>query len=112
MNPSTARSRLIKSILWALIEGTDKSFCYRCGTTLTEDSFSIEHKSSWMESENPIETYFDLGNIAFSHLGCNSRHTSRLRHSNDDEKKESQRKSNRKYWTKDRRKDYYTRTGK
>ena len=32
---------------------------------------SIEHKVPWMSADNPIDAFFDLDNIAFSHLKCN-----------------------------------------
>ncbi len=33
--------------------------------------FSIEHKIPWQSAEDPKESFFDLDNIAFSHLKCN-----------------------------------------
>jgi hypothetical protein len=38
----------------------------------SEKQLSIEHKIPWLDSENPISLFFDLENIAFSHLSCNS----------------------------------------
>ncbi|MBP7540882.1 MAG: hypothetical protein KA802_13235 [Saprospiraceae bacterium] len=38
---------------------------------MTRETFSIEHKVSWLNSNNPVELYFDLNNISFSHLSCN-----------------------------------------
>lgn len=37
----------------------------------TVEELSIEHKTPWLNSNNPKELYFDLNNIAFSHLSCN-----------------------------------------
>lgn len=38
---------------------------------MTRETFSIEHLVPWLDSNNPIELYFDLDNISFSHLSCN-----------------------------------------
>lgn len=70
MNPSTASNRLTKDILFAFIQG-DGHVCHQCGGDLTRENFSIEHIVPWLDSENPKELYFDLDNIAFSHLSCN-----------------------------------------
>jgi hypothetical protein len=70
MNPSTASHRLVKDILYRLvIESGEK--CFRCGEELTRDTFSIEHKVSWLHSSDPVNLFFDQSNIAFSHLKCN-----------------------------------------
>lgn len=71
MNPSTASHRLVKDILWSLIVKTDQNKCYRCSKEMSRDTFSIEHKESWIDSEDPVGLYFSLDNIAFSHLKCN-----------------------------------------
>lgn len=70
MNPSTASNRLVKDLLFSLaVEAGHK--CFQCGGVLTRDTFSIEHKTPWLHSDDPVKTYFDLGNIGFSHLSCN-----------------------------------------
>jgi len=70
MNPSTASGRLNKDLLFAFIEAAGHK-CFRCGEDLTRDTFSIEHKEAWLDSTNPVGLFFDLGNIAYSHLTCN-----------------------------------------
>ena len=72
MNPSTASHRLVKDILFNFVRNSGYK-CFRCGGNLTRDTFSIEHIESWLDSDNPKEKYFDLDNITFSHLSCNSR---------------------------------------
>lgn len=70
MNPSTASNRLVKDLLFKFaIESGHK--CFQCGEDLCRDTFSIEHKEPWLDAENPLELYFDLNNIAFSHKVCN-----------------------------------------
>ena len=71
MNPSTASGRLVKDILWSLIIKTHQDTCCKCGNKMTRETFSIEHKIPWLDSENPVELYFNLENISFSHLSCN-----------------------------------------
>lgn len=47
--------------------------CYRCGYTIENlKDFSIDHKQPWLDSKHPIETFFSLKNIAFSHSRCNT----------------------------------------
>lgn len=71
-NYATASNKLKKLIMFDLIQRLDLDWCYRCGNKLTEVSnLSVEHKDAWMAAENPKESFYDLDNIAFSHLGCN-----------------------------------------
>lgn len=71
MNPSTASGRLVKDILFSLIVETGKNICFHCQKEINRKNFSIEHKIPWLHSEDPKKLFFDLGNIAFSHLKCN-----------------------------------------
>lgn len=69
----TASNRLRKLIIFSLLKQTGKNFCFQCGAEIeSEKQLSIEHKIPWLDSENPISLFFDLENIAFSHLSCNS----------------------------------------
>jgi hypothetical protein len=70
MNPSTASGRLLKDLLFKFAKDAGH-VCYQCGKELDRDSFSIEHKTPWLDSENPVELFFKLDNIAFSHKSCN-----------------------------------------
>lgn len=72
MNPSTAQNRLTKDILFKLICETGKNFCYHCKEEITRETLSIEHKTPWLDSKDPVGLFFDLDNIAFSHLSCNA----------------------------------------
>ncbi len=73
MNPSTASGRLVKDVLYKLVVQTGNNGCHRCGKQMTRETFSIEHKIPWLHSETPVDLYFDLENISFSHLTCNIR---------------------------------------
>lgn len=70
MNPSTASGRLLRDLLFKFVTEAGCK-CYRCGGVLTRGTFSIEHKEPWLDSEDPQGLFFDLSNIAFSHLSCN-----------------------------------------
>ncbi len=73
---SSARSKLVKQILFDLLIRYNENFCYRCNEEIkTIRELSIEHKVAWLNSDKPKELFFDLENIAFSHLSCNCRCT-------------------------------------
>lgn len=69
----TASGKLRKMLLFDYAKRMDESKCYRCGIEILHiEEFSIDHKKSWLFSKNPIESFFDLNNIAFSHIACNA----------------------------------------
>lgn len=70
---SSARGRLMKIILFQLVKETNKNICFQCGKEIKViEELSIEHKEPWMKAKNPKESFYDLNNIAFSHLYCNT----------------------------------------
>jgi hypothetical protein len=73
MNPSTASGKLLKDLLFDFAVKAGH-VCYRCEKNLLRDNFSIEHKIPWLDSINPIELFFSIDNIAYSHLDCNIRY--------------------------------------
>lgn len=71
-DPSTAANKLKKMILFQLVQNTKCDRCYQCSEKIkTAEELSIEHIIPWLDSENPKELFFDISNIAFSHLKCN-----------------------------------------
>ena len=70
MNPSTANGRLVKDLLFAFAVEAGH-MCFRCGLPLVRENFSVEHIVPWLDSEDPIGLFFDTNNIAYSHLPCN-----------------------------------------
>ena len=73
MPHGTAANKLRKSIMFALIAETEKDTCFQCGKRIEDvDNLSVEHKIPWLDSNNPVGLFFDLDNIAFSHLSCNA----------------------------------------
>ncbi len=78
MSLGTANYRLHRKLLFHLVCKLGENKCYRCSEKIESiESFSIEHKESWLDVDSSL--YWDMENIAFSHFGCNSRHTSRLK---------------------------------
>lgn len=70
--PGTASNQLKKRIIFSLIERLGENVCFQCGEKIeTETELSIEHKVPYLDSEDPKGLFFDLNNIAFSHLSCN-----------------------------------------
>lgn len=70
----TASNRLKKEIIFSLIQKLNEDNCFQCGGKIeSSNDLSIEHKIPYLDSDNPIELFFDLNNIAFSHLECNIR---------------------------------------
>jgi hypothetical protein len=66
----TANGRLRKQILFKYVQKCGDDICFQCGEVIAEiDNFSIEHKIPWLDSSP--ELFWDLDNIAFSHLKCN-----------------------------------------
>lgn len=70
MNAGTAAHRLKIDLLFDFVIKAGHK-CFRCGEELTRDTFSIDHKISWLDSENPVVNFFDISNIAYSHMICN-----------------------------------------
>lgn len=69
----TASNILKKKLLFDFVKKSGLNCCYRCGKEINNiNDLSIEHKKPWLDAENPVELFFDLENIAYSHLSCNS----------------------------------------
>lgn len=99
MNPSTASHRLVKDTLWKLVVATGQDKCNRCGQPMTRETFSIEHKIPWLDSDDPVGLFFDQDNIAFSHLRCNIADGRRplKKYANAEEARQAELKRNREY---------------
>ena len=68
----TASARLRKTLLFSCATRLGEAVCYRCSRDIESiDEFSIEHKEAWLNAEDPIEKFFSLDNIAYSHMICN-----------------------------------------
>jgi len=72
MHHSTASAQLKKKILFDLLKKLGQNYCFQCGAEIeSEEELSVEHKIPWLDSDDPKRLFFDLDNIAFSHLSCN-----------------------------------------
>lgn len=73
MSPGTASGRLKKEIMFNLLSRLGENICFQCLKTIdSADELSVEHKTPWLNSEDPVGLFYDPENIAFSHLKCNS----------------------------------------
>ena len=69
-----ATARLRKQVLFQLLVNQGLNVCFQCGKEIeTAGEVSVEHKRPWMSAEDPIASFYDLDNIAISHLRCNVR---------------------------------------
>lgn len=113
----TANGRLRKSLIFHLVKQLNQDICHRCKKHITELSdFSIEHKISWLHSESPIELFFDMENISFSHLKCNISFANKPKKHNTEEERikanrESNRLSYRRMYSSEKRRKKYLETG-
>ncbi len=118
MDDSTATHKLRKLILFSLVRQTAQDICFRCQTKIENvEELSIEHKTPWLDSNNPVSTFFDLNNIAFSHLRCNiaDRRIPNKKYFTDNEVKTANqsrwRNSKRRNYSSEARRAKYLRTG-
>ena len=66
----TAIQRLRKKIIFQLVQETGRDSCFKCNLKIISiDELSIEHKQPWLYIST--ELFWDLDNIAFSHVACN-----------------------------------------
>lgn len=71
MSGGKAQHKLRKMILFMLVQETGRDKCFKCGGLIESvDELSIEHKQPWLHVSP--ELFWDLDNIAFSHLRCNT----------------------------------------
>ncbi len=67
-----ANGQLRKALLFEFAGLLGLRDCYQCGIEIDGiGDFSMEHKEPWGSAEDPVAAFFDLGNIAFSHIKCN-----------------------------------------
>lgn len=94
----TASNRLRKELLFSLLQKYDICNCYRCGSLInSSNELSIDHKIPWLD--NSPELFWDLNNIAYSHLKCNSK-LARKYNKIYSSKKDRKRAQNKRYYAK------------
>lgn len=73
MPHGTAANKLRKNILFSFLVRLQENTCFKCGKLiLSVGELSIEHKQPWEGRDSNL--FWDLNNIAFSHLKCNVAH--------------------------------------
>jgi 5-methylcytosine-specific restriction endonuclease McrA len=111
----TACNRFRKNILFHLLKKINENICFKCGNIIENVSdLSIEHKQPW-ESRD-VALFWDIENIAFSHMKCNRPHSvSGKKYFTREEKLEAVRKLNaagmRRRYTTEKRREKKQRTG-
>jgi len=110
----TASNRLHKQILYSLAAKCNQNICCRCNKPIeVSTELSIEHKTAWLNAENPLEAFFDLDNIAFSHLSCNCKAARKVNKKNrtQEEMREVWRTNAKRRYTTDKRRKKFLRSG-
>jgi hypothetical protein len=70
MSFSTARSQLVKILMFEMLKRLDENICFKCRKIIDNiEELSIEHKQPWVDIDPQL--FWDLDNIAFSHNKCN-----------------------------------------
>lgn len=73
MSQGAAQNRLRKRILFSFAQRLKEDTCFKCGNVIESvDELSVEHKQPWENRSSDL--FWDLNNIAFSHLICNTPH--------------------------------------
>ncbi len=74
MPHGTANNRLRKIILFHLLKKYNENTCFKCSKAIEKiEDLSIEHKKPWEGIS--ADLFWDIENIAFSHLKCNLPHS-------------------------------------
>lgn len=78
MPHGTACNKLRKQILFHLLIKLGENKCFKCSEIIEKVAdLSIEHKQPWEGIS--ADLFWDLNNIAFSHLHCNRPHRQPLK---------------------------------
>ena len=73
MPQGTAMNRLRKMVLFRQLKKYRDNICARCEKEIENvEQLSIEHVKPW--EGRSAELFWDMDNIAFSHLDCNRQH--------------------------------------
>lgn len=70
----TACARLKKMICFQLLQRLGEDTCFKCSGKIEHIAeLTVEHKKPWQHVDTAL--FWDLNNIAWSHLACNKQHT-------------------------------------
>jgi hypothetical protein len=74
MSHGAAVGRLRKHLLFHFLVRLNENYCFKCGEAIFKaDDVSIEHKEPWENKSS--ELFWNIDNIAFSHITCNRPHS-------------------------------------
>jgi hypothetical protein len=91
----TACNRLRKKVLFHLLKKLNENVCFKCSEAIEFiDDLSIEHKHPWEGRDASL--FWDIENIAFSHLHCNRPHKTNRKYT-PEQAKEVRRERHRRY---------------
>jgi len=107
----TACNRLRKKILFRVIQELGIDTCFQCSHIIERsEDMSMEHMTPWLDSEDPKALFWDLDNIAFSHITCNIGAARKVRTS-PEKKRANNAKRMRDGYSPEERREKYLRTG-
>lgn len=67
---STATHQLRKSVMFDMMQRLGEDECFKCGNKIENVAeLSMEHKVPWLFNDTSL--FWDLDNLAWSHLRCN-----------------------------------------
>jgi hypothetical protein len=72
MKYAQAQRKLDKELLYEFAKRLGLLTCPHCHQEIQRQDFSIDHKTPWLDTDNPQELFYDLSNITFVHRACNS----------------------------------------
>lgn len=73
MSHGAAAGKLRKNILFHLLVRLQENICFKCRQRIfSVNDLSIEHKQPWEGRDANL--FWDLNNVAFSHIVCNRPH--------------------------------------
>ncbi len=73
MSSGNAKHILSRKIIFSLLKEQTKNICYRCNKEIKSyKTLSIDHKKDWLHSKNAKKLFFDIKNVKFSHIKCNT----------------------------------------
>jgi len=73
MPMGTARSKLQRKIIWALLNRSGENRCDHCDEWISHpEDLAITHDEPWLDNDPSL--FWDFDNVAFMHLDCAAEH--------------------------------------
>ena len=85
MNIAVAQRKLVRMLLFRELVLTERNICFRCKQEIeTLKELSLDHIQPWRSQANPVESFFSVDNVAYSHVSCNKKVPKRHRNVDSD----------------------------